>query len=229
MTAVQFLLGVSGTLALCVALAGVITRGRYREWWCFSLYLSFVSVYALLVAVSPERYRTPNLWMANENILNLIRFGMALELAYRTFRDFPGAMARVRAASLAVIGVTLIVVLAATPPQLDYVTFVGQVHPRVLNGSVWLFIATAALVLWYRLPVKPFQKKVLLSYLPFLLIFTVAMNALGALGWERGLAINYFNQVAYLTLTAFWAWAAWQPVAPGPRPVGQPTPAVVQA
>ena len=229
MTAVQFLLGASGTLAVCVTLAGVIARGRYREWWFFSFYLSLVSVYALLVAASPERYRTPALWMANENIVNLLRLGMALELAYRTFRDFPGAMARVRAASLAVIGVTLVVLLAATPPQLDYVTFIGQVHPRVLNGSVWLFTAIAALVLWYRLPVRPFHKKVLQSYLPYLLVFTVAMNALGALGWERGLAINYLNQVAYLTLTAFWAWAAWQPVAPDRRPVNPPTLVIVQA
>lgn len=229
MTAVQFLLGASGTLALCAALAGVIARERYREWWVFSLYLSLASVYGLLILASPERYLTPTLWMANENILNLIRFGMALELAYRTFRDFPGALARVRAASLGVIGVTLVVVLAATPPQLDYVTFVAQVHPRVLNGSVWLLTAIAALVLWYRLPVRPFHKKILLSYLPFLLTFTVAVNAFGALGWERGLAINYFNQVAYLSLTAFWAWAAWQPVAQGRRPVNPPAPVIVQA
>jgi hypothetical protein len=228
MTVVQVLLGASGTLALCGALAGVIARERYREWWSFSLYLSLVSVYGLLIAVSPGRYRTPNLWMANENISNLARFGMALELAYRTFRGFPGAMARVRAVSLGVIGVTLVVVLAATPPQLDYRTFVGQVQPRVLNGSVWLFTAIGALILWYRLPVRPFHKRVLLSYLPYLLIFTVAMNALGALGWERGRLVSYFNQIAYLTLAVFWAWAAWQPVEPDRRPLNQSAPAVVQ-
>ena len=150
--------------------------------------------------------------MLNESIANLLRFVVALELAFRTFRGFPGAMARLRLVLLTVVGFTLVVVLAATPPRLDYVTFVGQVTPRVLNGSVWLFTAIAALILWYRLPVRPLYKKVLLSWVPYLLVFTVAMNALGAVGWERGLALDYLRQVAYLALVAYWAHAAWQPV-----------------
>ena len=34
----------------------------------------------------------------------------------------------------------------------------ADLQPRVLNGSIWLFTAIAALILWYRLPVDPFHK-----------------------------------------------------------------------
>lgn len=219
MTPLQAAIGYAGTAFLFATLAGLIARKRYREWWSFALYLSFVTAYALLITLWPERYHTPALWAMNESIINVLRFVMALEVAYRTFRGFPGAMARLRVVLLAVIGFTLAVVLAATPPRLDYAAFVGQVAPRVVNGSVWLFTAIAALILWYRLPVRPFSKRVLLSYLPYLLVFTVAMNALGAYGWERGLALSYLNQLAYLILVAYWAHAAWQPVVlPAVRP-----------
>jgi len=213
MTPLQALLGQTGTALLCIALAGVIARRRYREWWVFALYLSFVTVNALLISFWPERFYRPALWMVNESITNLLRFVMALELAYRTFRGFPGAMARLRVVLLSVVGVTLLVVLAATPPRLDYVTFIGQVQPRVLNGSVWLFTAIGALILWYRLPVRAFHKRILLGYVPYLLVFTLDVNAAGALGWERGLAFRYANQLAYLLLLAYWAHAAWQPLA----------------
>lgn len=210
MTPLQAAIGYAGTAFMFATLAGLIARLRYREWWSFSLYLSFDTVYAFLIALWPERYHRPALWVMNESIGNLLRFVMALELAYRTFRGFPGAVARLRLVLLTVIGFSLVVVVA-TPPRLDYMTFMGHVHPRVLNGSIWLFTAVAALILWYRLPVRPFSKRVLLSYLPYLLVFTVAMNALGAVGWERGLAFNYLNQLAYLILVAYWAYAAWQP------------------
>lgn len=212
MTPLQAAIGYAGTAFLFATLAGLIVRRRYREWWSFALYLVFVAAYALLIALSPERYYRPSFWMLNESIANLLRFVVALELAFRTFRGFPGAMARLRVVLLAVVGFTLVVVLAATPPRLDYVTLVGQVTPRVANGSVWLFTAVGALILWYRLPVRAFYKKVLLSYVPYLLIFTVAMNALGAVGWERGLALDHLRQVAYLALVSYWAHAAWQPV-----------------
>ncbi len=220
MTPLQAAIGYTGTAFMFATLAGLIARQRYREWWSFSLYLSFDTVYALLIALWPERYHRPAPWMLNENISNLLRFVVALELAYRTFRGFPGAMARLRVVLLAVIGFTLAVVLAATPPWLDYMAFMGHLYPRVLNGSIWLFTAVAALILWYRLPVRPFSKRVLLSYLPYLLVSTVAMNALGAVGWERGLVFNYLRQLAYLALVAHWAHAAWQPVVlPSVRPV----------
>jgi hypothetical protein len=143
---------------------------------------------------------------------------MAIELAYRTFRAFPGAHATVRWALLLVLVTTLVAVVAISGGGSDFRSFVADLQPRVLNGSIWLFTAIAALILWYRLPVDPFHKVVLLSYVPFLLVFTVTLNALGSLGWERGWSVTYLYQLSYLALMVHWARAAWRRVEEPARP-----------
>lgn len=223
MTPLEAFIGHVGTTFLVVTSLGIVVRRRYRVWPTFGLYVAFLSVYALLIALWPGRFHRPAFWIVNESVASLLRFAVALELAFRTFRHFPGALARLRVVLLAVIGATLMLVVVATPARLDYTAFVGQIQPRILNGAVWLFSAIAVLILWYRLPILPFYKKVLLSYVPYLLVFTVAMNVLGAMGWERGQFMSYLNQLAYVVLVAFWAHTAWQPVrVPTVEPVHVP-------
>jgi hypothetical protein len=107
------------------------------------------------------------------------------------------------------LSVTLVVVLAATRRNWTTDLRRSGSTPGPQRLSLALHRHRRP-ILWYRLPVRPFHKRVLLSYLPYLLIFTVAMNALRRpAGSEDG--SSYFNQIAYLTLAA-WAWAAWQPV-----------------
>jgi len=90
-----------------------------------------------------------------------------------------------------------------------------------LRGS---FTAIAALILWYRLPVDPFDKAILLSYVPFLLVFTVSMRAWAefsagsAAGGQRPWFVTYAYQLAYLALMVHWARAAWRRVEEPARP-----------
>jgi hypothetical protein len=140
---------------------------------------------------------------------------MAIELALRTFRAFPGAIATARRTLLVVCVLTWVAVSAVPtgvePTAADRVlVFAAQLHPRVVNGTIWLFTATAALILWYRIPVHPFHKAVLLGYVPYLLVFTILYNALGQLGWQRLLFLGYAGQIAYVSLAAFWVHAAWR-------------------
>jgi hypothetical protein len=99
---------------------------------------------------------------------------------------------------------------------------VGDLLPRIVNGTVWLFSGLAALILWYRLPLKPFYKRVVLSYVPYLFISTVVMTLLAKRGWEKGANIQYLNQLAYVALLAYWNYAIWRddpaPAAPAPDP-----------
>jgi hypothetical protein len=117
-----------------------------------------------------------------------------------------------------VLVLTFVTVMAVSGSGTDFNSFVAELHPRVLNGSIWLFTTIAALILWYRLPVDAFHKAVLLSYVPFLLVFTVMLNALGSLGWERGWHVTYLYQLAYVALMTFWARAAWRRVEVPTRP-----------
>lgn len=211
MTRTQALLGYFGTGLLAAILLGLILRRHYRSAALFTLYVSAVLLSALLVILWPGRFFTPEFWQWKETLVDFLRFAFALELAGRTFRAFPAALRTLRLTLLLVLVLIFITVVAITPPQLDYRTFVGQIHPRVLNGSVWLFTAIAALILWYRVPVLPLHKRVVLSYVPFLLVFTVAMNALGSLGWKRGFVIS---QLAYLLLLLYWTYVTWSLRAP---------------
>jgi hypothetical protein len=106
---------------------------------------------------------------------------------------------------------TLVVVIAAAGNQPDAYTLVNKVQPRVISASVWLFTALAALILWYRIPVDSFQKAILLGWVPYLLIFSAALNYVGDYGPQFRELSNYVHTLAYLGLLVFWARAAWAP------------------
>jgi hypothetical protein len=214
MNTLQTWIGYTGAAALAVVLAGVLVRRRYRVWYFFALFLAIMLGSTLMMMAWWSRFHTAGFWQAKETALDLVRFAMALELAYRTFRAFPGALATARWVLLFVLGVTFAVVLVS-PGGSDYQSFLGELHPRVLNGTIWLFTAIAAIILWYRILVDPFHKSVLLGYVPFLLVFSLSMNVLGSLGaakWERGWAVTYLYQISYLALMVHWARAAWRRV-----------------
>jgi hypothetical protein len=224
MTTVQAWIAYAGTLALAIVLAGVLVRGRYRTWFFFALFLGVSLLCTLLMLCWPRLFYTRDFWQGKENALNLLRFAMALELAYRTFRAFPGALATLRWVLLFVLAATLLAVIAVSGGAGDFPSFMADLQPRVLNGSIWLFTAIAALILWYRLPVHPFHKAVLMSYVPFLLAFTVSMSAWAKLeagtstSWQRNWFVTHPYQLAYLALMIHWSYAAWRRVEEPARP-----------
>jgi len=219
MTWTQTWLGRFGTLLLVSVLVGIVVRRKLRLWYSFGAFVFVLVVTSVLIALWPADFYTQDFWRPKETALNLLRFVMALELAYRTFRSFPGALSTLRWVVLLVLAATLMTVLAVGG-SVDDRTFLGDLQPRVVNGSIWLFTAIAGLILWYRLPIHPFHKSILLSYVPYLLVFTVAMNALAGFGWERGGAVRYANQVAYVIMLAYWSYASWRRVEAPVRPSG---------
>jgi hypothetical protein len=220
-------MGAIGTALLLAVLAGLLVRGHWRSWYFFALYVAGAAGFALLVVVDPGRFHVEHWWMVQENTINAIRLGMALELAARTFRGFPGARSTLQFVILLVAAAVFALVL---PGQLatDYRTFLGVGQPRLLNGTVWLFTAISAAILWYRLPVLPFRKAILLSFVPYLMFSTVFLNALTALGWAdpREHLLGYLNQAFYLAVCIHWTRVAWQTSpaadASGPAPMDRP-------
>jgi len=72
-----------------------------------------------------------------------------------------------------------------------------------------VFTAIAALILWYRLPVAPLHKSILLGYVPYLLFDAIFLEAFVQKGWDHDV-IAYVNQSIYLLLVSHWAWVAWR-------------------
>src|SRR5262245_52425384 len=222
MTQAQAILGDFGRCLLAAVLVGLLVRGHYRRAVFFTLYVISVLVPAVLARLWRDRFFTPEFWQAKEIVIAVLRFGFALELALRTFRSFPAALRTLRLAILFILILTLGIVVSVTPAHLDYVSFVGQVHPRITNGSIWIFTAIAALILWYRVPVLPFYKRVIIGYVPYLLFTSAVSHVLGSMGFVRGWAMNAADQIAYVSLLLYWTFVAWSPAAVPvtPAPIG---------
>lgn len=223
MSSAAKVIGLAGVGLLLLTLAGLVARRRWSQWYAFTLYLPVVCLFSLAYVVRPDLW-TWEVWFVQENVLNALRFAVALELAARTFRAFPGARSTLRPVMLAVLLITFAVVAAFPWSSVDYSSFLEELQPRLLNGTVWLFTAIAALILWYRLPVVPLHKGVVMVYVPYLLFQLVFLRVFVARSWEVP-ALGYVNQAAYLLLVACWARVAWRAAVPSqaepPGPTGE--------
>src|SRR5437870_1536981 len=220
MAPVERLIVCVGLVLLAACLTGLFARRRQGLCVSFTLYLGAVLLSDGLVVLWPGRFLTWHFWALKESIHNLLKYGIAFELTLRTFCAFPAA--RKTAAGL-VLGVLLLTWFSVGPPAPLKVTGLQlalNLQPYVLAGTLWLFIAISALILWYRLPVAPLHKALLLGFVPYLLIFTVAMNLLRAFRGDVLVLAGYFKNGAYQALLLYWAYVAWKPGPPmgGGRP-----------
>jgi hypothetical protein len=221
MSLIENAVALAGDLLILAAVVGILVRRRYQICQTFVLYLGAVLVFDLLVVVWPAWFYTRMSWVLKEILVSALRFGVALELSFRTFRAFPGARSTARAVVLLLLAVTFVTVLAVSgdnshggasgPPTFELIA--GRIQPRLLNGTIWLFAAIAATILWYRLPVDPFHKAILIGFVPYLLIFTTGLNILDSYGWDLRSLVNYAQVGAYVALMGYWAHAAWLPAA----------------
>ena len=200
-----------GLLLLAACLTGLFVRRRQGLCVSFTLYLVAVLLSDSLVLLWPQRFKTWDFWVLKESVHNLLKFGIALELTVRTFRSFPAA--RKTAAGL-VLGVLALTWLSVGPrPRLavgNTEALALNLQPYILAGTVWLFIAISLLILWYRLPVVALHKALLLGFVPYLLIFTVALNLRREMGADARALAGYLKNVAYQLLLAYWAYSAWK-------------------
>jgi hypothetical protein len=213
-----------GLLLLAACLAGLFARRRQALCVSFTLYLVAVLVSDGLVLGWSHRFRTWDFWVLKESVHNLLKFGIALELTVRTFRSFPAARKTAAGLVLAVLALTLLSVGPTPRFEAGTEDLALNLQPYVLAGTVWLFIAISVLILWYRLPVVPLHKAILLGFVPYLLIFTVAINLRRSMGTDARVLAGYLKNVAYQLLLAYWTYSAWRrlPVRAGRGGVAPP-------
>jgi hypothetical protein len=208
-------LGASVLLCL-VVLGGLAARRKVHVCRLFVPYLGAVALADLLQLVWPDTFYRQWFWLGSQLVIDVLRFALALELTYWTFRAFPSARATARGVLLVVLLITLALVFAGTgnleapegAPALG--PLISRVQPRVVNGAIWLLAAIAGLILWYRLPVHPFHKAILIGYVPYLLVFTVSLNLIESYGWDVRAQVNYLHPTAFVAVLAYWAVAAWR-------------------
>lgn len=220
-------IGWAGPIAALLLVIGLFVRRRASGCWAFVAYLGVVAGADLLQLLWPDRFFRQSFWLSKELVIAALRFAIALELTYRTFRAFPGARATARSVLLLLLVLTLAAVTlgtsdlpqSASEPQLG--ALISRLQPRLLNGTIWLLTAIAALILWYRVPVQRLHKAILSGLVPYLLVFTTSLNLIESWGWEVRSQASYLHTIAYLALLSYWTVEAWRK---GDLPVQAPAP-----
>jgi hypothetical protein len=161
------------------------------------------------IAVWPARFYTHNFWMVKQALYDAAKVAVALELAYRVVRAFPGAMRTARASALALLACSTVVIVGG--PWAAGYRAMAEWQPRMVLGVVSLFTLTALVVLWYNLPVQGWHRALLMGFSGYLLVFTVLLNLLRTLGWQKREWLALADGAAYLGLTLWWAAVAWAP------------------
>jgi len=209
MSELQVALSHAVKLALIAVLAGLVVRGRAGLCWSFAAYLVAILVGNSLASLWPERFYTPQFWVLKQAVYDALKMAVALELAWRAFEAFPGAMRAARRAILLLLGASTLVLAVLTPPS-SYATL-WDWQPGSATAALWLLTATALLVVWYQVPVHDWQRAIMLGLAPYLLVFVIVLDLLKRRGWTAFQATaGVVDSLAYLCLLGFWAWMAWR-------------------
>ena len=217
MTPLQVWVGL-GIQVAALAAAGLFLRGHARFCKAFAAYLTVGFVYAVLIAVWPERFFLVSFWQVAQVTFDLLTITVALELGYWIFLGFPGAAARARG-TLFLLLVAILVTVLMLPERGDD-AFASQLVARLClsleTASTVMLTAVTFLVVWYRIPLHPIHKAIMVGLVPYVALFRTVLRFISLYGWESHLvAIEPF---AHLAACVWWARAAWTP-APDVAPV----------
>jgi hypothetical protein len=209
MNELQVALAHANRLALLLLLAGLVVRGRVRLCWSFAAYALAILVGNSLATFWPARFYTPSFWVLKQGVYDILKMAIALELAWRAFAAFPGALRTARLALLALLAVSTLALGALTPPS-SYADLWAW-EPGTATAALWLLTATALLVVWYQVPVHEWQRAIMLGLAPYLLVFVLALDLLRRHGWPAlHAAAGILDSVAYLALLLFWNRVVWR-------------------
>lgn len=194
--------------ALLALLVGIVVRRRARLCWSFVGYVVVVLLGNVLVSSWPATFYTAWFWVLKQAVYDLAKVVVAVELAYRAFRAFPGARVVARAVLFGVLALsTLGITLTAGGSYYSRASW----QPGIVAGTIWLFTATALAVAWYHLPIHPWQRAIMLGFAPYLLVLVTLLDVLARRGWALREELGMLDSAAYLVLVLWWAVSAWRP------------------
>jgi hypothetical protein len=219
----QLLILVGSNLLLLATLAGLVARHRLRLVYSFPAYLLAVVVLSSLAGWWPARFHTWSFYWSKESLYSLLKVGVALELTARVFQAFPAARRVARVTFCLVLAVTFFAAWTAPtgpPPsergQQQWADLVLALHPRITNGTAWLFGGLFALILYYRLPLHPLHKAIAFGFMAYLLLLTFGLDHVKRSEFGSLSFISYASSIGYALVAAYWAWSAWRRDPPPP-------------
>jgi hypothetical protein len=229
MSLAQEVFGWLGILQGFLLFATLLWRGHYRRLPLFTMYVGGVRVFTVVYILHP----TWEAWMLLSVVGASLRFGVALELTYRIFGAFPAAKVTARRVLFVILVATAVTAVATVPPNATYTRMHAEAVPRMASAAIWMLTALAGLVLWYRLPLAPLPRAILMWFAPYLLLFTIGMSLLfDPASQHLRPWVGYLDPLAFFVLTNYWLRVAWRtapestlipppPKAPSAAPVPQ--------
>jgi hypothetical protein len=83
-------------------------------------------------------------------------------------------------------------------------------HPLLATGTIWLFAAVTLVIIFFNLPVDAWYRALLTGFVPYLFVFSTLHSILSRRGIGLAATLGRIDQVAYLALLAWWAYAAFR-------------------
>ena len=195
-----------GRALMIFCLVGLFLRRRHHLCQFFPVHLVAVLIPSILISTWPASFYNWSFWIVKENLADILTFVVALELVSKVFQAFPRARRVARCTILVILLVTFGLLLAPAqgPPVLD-------LHPRLLAGTVWILIGIAALVMWYRIPLHPFHRALLLGFVFSLGVASGSLVLASKMSWEEWRpTLGWLGPIAYDITLVGWTWAAWR-------------------
>ena len=208
MLAIHRALVVLGAGLLAVLVALLLRRGKAKQCVLFSAYVTAAALFTTVFLIFPEQY-SPEAFMVKQGIYDSLLFGMALELAIRTFAAFHGIAAFARLLLGAAVAGSTSLILLVTPANPDYSSFI-RFEPGIIAAGIWCLAFVGLLIVWYQIPVPAFTRAIILGYVPYLMVFTVYVDLVTRLGWGAIQNLNLLNAVAYDAVAGYWVYSAWR-------------------
>lgn len=208
---------------LVAAFTGLVARRRLYLGYFFPAYLLAVVSLSSTIVLWPDRFHTWSFYWIKESIYSVLKVGVAVELSVTVFHAFPAARRVARGALGLVVLVTLFASWYATPgvsphesAEQQWADYVVTLHPRITNGTAWLFGSLFGVILYYRLPLHTVHKAIAFGFMAYLLFLTYALDLLRRSDFGAHVLVAYANGVGYAAVAFLWAWAAWRKDAPPP-------------
>jgi hypothetical protein len=226
MSLAQQVFGWLGVLQGFALFGTLVWRRHYRRMPLFTMYVGGSHTFNAIYGLHP----TWETWTLLQVVGAALRFGVALELTYCIFGAFPAAAVIARRVMLVILVATAVTAMTAAPLDAIYTRMHAESIPRMASAAIWMLTALAGLVLWYRLPLAPLPRAILMGFAPYLLVFTIGLSLLHDPESARvRVWVGYLDPLAYFILMNYWLRVAWRTAAESPKlpaPAGRPPTAV---
>jgi hypothetical protein len=201
--------------ACFLLIVGLFVRGRWRLNLLFTAYNIIDLATALLPVFWPARFYRGAFFILTQGLNDILKIGVVLEVAWRTFRVFPGAASATRRLVIGLLAATTLAAIVtplANTRANSYESSLADFHPRVMDGTIWLVAATLGVAWFYRVPVRPFHSAVLTSLAIYVAFYGTLLRLVSRYDFQVYRPyLNNINYIVFFVITGWWAYLAWRP------------------